>query len=224
MSVCPEGGDGLTRMGEPPAQFAASARLLTREQVELLHTSSLRILEEIGVAVHEQDASTLLEDAGAEVDHKTSVVKVLENLVLESLKKTPKSVRFYSRDHKNDALLEGDNAYYSPGSTTPFIRDRSGVIRRPISADLVDLVRLVDVLENIQLQSTALVVSDIPDSVADLYRLFLVVKNSAKPVMTGAFNIEGLQTWRRYLRSSQAAERSSSKSQPPYSVRAPRRR
>jgi len=71
-------------------------------------------------------------------------------------------------------------------------------VRKPVSADLVNLVRLVDALENIQVQSTALVVSDVADSIADLHRLFLVVKNATKPVMTGA-NLEGLVDMKEIL-------------------------
>lgn len=176
-----------------------STRLLTQDQIEFIHASSLRVLEEIGVAVHEPSALRLLGDAGARVDHRTDVVSIPGSLVSDALTKAPKAIKLYSRDHKNDVTLQGDNVYYSPGSTTPFILDRSGAVRKPVSADLVNLAKLVDALENIQVQSTALVVSDVADSIADLQRLFLVVKNSAKPIMTGAFNLEGLLDMKEIL-------------------------
>ena len=176
-----------------------STRLLTQDQIEFIHASSLRVLEEIGVAVHEPSALRLLGDAGARVDHRTDVVSIPGSLVSDALAKAPKAIKLYSRDHKNDVTLQGDNVYYSPGSTTPFILDRSGAVRKPVSADLVNLAKLVDALENIQVQSTALVVSDVADSIADLQRLFLVVKNSAKPIMTGAFNLEGLLDMKEIL-------------------------
>jgi len=176
-----------------------STGLLTRDQVEFIHASALQVLEKIGVAVHAPSALKLLEDAGARVDRGTDVVSIPGSMVSEALVRVPRTIRLYDRDHENELTLQGDNVYYSPGSTTPFILDRSGTVRKPVSADLVKLVRLADALENIHVQSTALVVSDVADSIADLHRLFLVVKNSAKPIMTGAFNLEGLLDMKRIL-------------------------
>ena len=94
--------------------------------------------------MHEESAFSTLEDSRARVDHKTNVVLIPDSLVFEALAKAPKSIRLYSRDHKNDLVLKGDEVYYGPGSTTPFILDRSGAARKPVSADLVKLARLVD--------------------------------------------------------------------------------
>jgi len=141
----------------------------------------------------------VLEDAGAHVNHVTGIVSIHEKLVSEALAKAPKTIRLYSRCRKNELTLDADNVYYAPGSTAPFILDRSGTVRRPVSVDLINLVRIADALENIQIQSTALVVSDVSDSIADVYRLFLALKNSPKPIMTGAFNLEGLQDMKRML-------------------------
>jgi len=63
----------------------------------------------------------------------------------------------------------------------------------------VDLVRLTDSLDFVQAQSTALVVSDVPGEVVDRYRLYVVLKNSPKAVITGTFSIDGLYDMRRML-------------------------
>ena len=47
-------------------------------------------------------------------------------------------------------------------------------------------------MEHIGAQSTAIVPSDVPDIVADLYRLYIVLRNSDKPIITGAFSKQGL--------------------------------
>jgi len=47
-------------------------------------------------------------------------------------------------------------------------------------------------LPQIDAVSTALVCSDVPKGMADLYRLYLVLRYSRKPMVTGAFAIE---TW-----------------------------
>jgi trimethylamine--corrinoid protein Co-methyltransferase len=113
--------------------------------------------------------------------------------VKESLVKAPSTIRLYSRDGKHDILLEGNRVHYDPGSAALYLLDsRTGEIRRPVSKDLADFVRLADALDNIHAQSTALVVSDVPDAIVDRYRLYVVLKNSPKPIVTGTFSIDGL--------------------------------
>ena len=85
-----------------------------------------------------------------------------------------------------------DNVIYNPGSSVTYFRDReTREIRKGTTADLEILVRLVDALGNLHAQSTALIPTDIPETVSDFYRLYLVLKNSTKPVITGAFRKQG---------------------------------
>jgi trimethylamine--corrinoid protein Co-methyltransferase len=72
-------------------------------------------------------------------------------------------------------------------------------MRRPTSKDFSDFVRLTDNLEYIHAQSTAMTVSDAPDQIVDRYRFYLILKNSAKPVIVGAFTIEGLYDMKHML-------------------------
>ena len=141
----------------------------------------------------------LLADNGARVDAKKNLALIPENLISESLEKVPRHIALHTREHKEALPLSGENVYYSPGSTVPFILDRDETLRKPLSSDLVNLVRLTDALDNIELQSTALVLSDVPDNIGDAYRLYLVLKNSPKPIMTGAFRTQGLRNMRKLL-------------------------
>ena len=74
-------------------------------------------------------------------------------------------------------------------------------MRRALSKDLIQLVRLVDALEHVRAQSTAIVPADVPEQVSDLYRLYVILKNSAKPTVTGAFTKEGLIDMKNMLES-----------------------
>ena len=153
----------------------------------------MKILEEVGVAVQSDSALRMLSDAGAEVDEAKKIARIPQHLVKEALGKAPSTIRLYSRDGKNDLLLEGNRIHYDPGSAAYYLLDsQTGDMRRPLSKDLADFVRLADGLENIHAQSTALVVSDVPDAIVDRYRLYVVLKNSPKSIVTGAFTIDGL--------------------------------
>ena len=179
--------------------LSPSTQLFTRSQLDSIHAASLRVLEEVGVAIQDKPAMRLLADNGARVDAKKNLALIPENLISESLEKVPRHIALHTREHKEALPLSGENVYYSPGSTVPFILDRDETLRKPLSSDLVNLVRLTDALDNIELQSTALVLSDVPDNIGDAYRLYLVLKNSPKPIMTGAFHTQGLRNMRKLL-------------------------
>jgi len=179
--------------------ISPSTEFLTRSQLDSIHSASIRVLEEVGVAVRDKPTLRLLEDNGARIDPRKDLARIPENIISETLAKAPRNIALHTRDHKDALPLTGNNVYYSPGSTVPFILDFDGTVRKSSSSDLVNLVRLTDALENIELQSTALVLSDIPDNIGDAYRLFLVLKNSRKPIMTGAFHSQGLRNMKKLL-------------------------
>ena len=160
----------------------------------------MKILEEVGVAVQSDIALAILSQAGAEVRHDKKVARIPQHLVRDALSKAPSTIRLHSRDGKNDLLLEGNHTHYNPGSAAYYLLDsRTGETRRPTSRDLADFARLVDGLTNIQAESTALVVADVPDAIVDRYRLYIVLKNSSKPVVTGAFTVDGLHDMKDML-------------------------
>jgi len=168
-------------------------QLLSRDAIESIHLASLKILEEVGVMVQNDEALKILANAGADVDESKKIAHVPQYLVKESLVKAPSTIRLYSRDGKHDVLLEGNRVNYNPGSAAYYLLDSETCeIRRPISKDLADFVRLADALEHIQAQSTALVVSDVPNVIVDRYRLYVVLKNSPKTIVTGTFGADGL--------------------------------
>ncbi len=96
--------------------------------------------------------------------------------------------------------LQGLNVYFDPGSTAVKILDRhSGQARAPVTADVVSFTRLADALPNIDALSTAMVPADVPQELADRYRLFLVLMNSSKPIVTGTFTVEGFAVMKEML-------------------------
>lgn len=168
-------------------------QLISREQIERIHLASLTILEEVGVMIQSNSALKLVAEAGADVDDTKKIARIHQHLVNESLVKAPSTIKLFSRNGKQDLLLEGNRVHYDPGSSTYYLLDSETLeIRRPLSKDLADFVRLTDGLEHMHAQSTALVVSDVPSAIVDRYRLYVVLKNSPKTIVTGTFSTDGL--------------------------------
>jgi len=164
---------------------------LTGSEIEAVHTASLKVLEKAGVKVNNGQALKLLMDNGCTVDG--DVVHMPPSLVEASIEKAPASFDLYTREADETHTVGGDNVIYNPGSAAIFFIDReTGEMRRADARDFKELVRLTDALPHIHAQSTAMVPADVPDQISDLYRLYVILKNSSKPIVTGAFTKEGL--------------------------------
>ncbi len=172
--------------------------ILSKDDINGIHMASLEVLEQTGVLVKNSNALGILEDAGCIID--SNIVRIPPNLVEDALKKVPSSFQLCTREGDRCFTVGGDEVIYNPGSTALQFLDRATrEMRRATVEDLIHLVKLVDGLEYIQAQSTAVVPGDVPDTISDLYRLYVVLKNSAKPIVTGAFSTEGLLDMIRML-------------------------
>ena len=80
-----------------------------------------------------------------------------------------------------------------PASSALRILDRkTQKAREPKTADFVEYVKLADGLKNIAYLSTAFIPKDIPQDIADAWRLYLVLAHSKRPVVSGAFTAWGV--------------------------------
>jgi trimethylamine--corrinoid protein Co-methyltransferase len=174
--------------------------LLSQELLERIVAEAIDVLGKVGVLVEDEEALAVLGDGGAAVDRKARRAFVPEDLVWRCVRSAPSAISVFSRDGEPALRLEGWNVHFDPGSAAIKILDPETLEARPaVSADLVDLVRVTDALPNLAAQSTALVVSDVPHEIADRHRLFLVLLNSSKPVVTGTFTVEGFAVMKEML-------------------------
>ncbi|MDF1539921.1 MAG: trimethylamine methyltransferase family protein [Candidatus Thorarchaeota archaeon] len=173
-------------------------RFLTHDDIVAIHSASVEVLETTGVKIKNDEALELLKDAGCEIEFDN--VKIPAALVEECLRCCPASFELYTREGNKSQHVGDDNVIFNPGSSVTSFRDHNTQeMRKGTTNDLVDIVRLVDGLDHLKAQSTALIPSDIPEVLSDFYRLFLVLKNSPKPIVTGAFRKEGFQDMKKLL-------------------------
>jgi len=171
---------------------------LTKENLEDIHSKTLQLLQDSGVSVMNIEAGELLENAGCTLSG--DIVKIPESLVKDSIRQPPSTFNLFSREGKQSATIGKENVLINPGSSAVHFKDReTREIRKGTSRDLVELVRVVEQLEYITAQSTALFPSDIPEEIAGQYRLYVVLKHSSKPIITGAFSKEDFHSMREML-------------------------
>ncbi|NIR86831.1 methyltransferase, partial [Candidatus Bathyarchaeota archaeon] len=79
--------------------------VLDKDDMTNIHLKSLELLEKMGVKVHSEEALTILEESGADVDHEKQMAKIPPHLVEEALRKAPNSFELCARNPKKDVKL-----------------------------------------------------------------------------------------------------------------------
>ena len=100
----------------------------------------------------------------------------------------------YDRLGDERVTYGGNSVQFDPGSSAVHVLDPETLQHRPAkTADLVRLVKVAEMLPEYEAQSTAVICDDVPNEIGDIYRLYLVLMYSIKPVITGAFSKATLQ-------------------------------
>ncbi len=181
-------------MSAPRLQF------LDKRSIERIIDQAQQLLWDPGVMVYAPEALEILAQSGAHVDQKRRIARIPARLVQETLDTAPEGFNLYNAKGEPAVEYRGDHLQFDPGSAAISILDsQTGRVRRPVTADLVRHLKLAEGLEQLDAVSTALVCSDVPEGIADLYRLYLVLKYAHKPVVTGAFAIETLHLMHKML-------------------------
>jgi trimethylamine--corrinoid protein Co-methyltransferase len=174
--------------GEAPLR--PTLRLLGSDLVGRVLGEAYELLRDPGVRVQDAEAVRLLADAGAAVSGET--VRIPTALVEGALATVPASFDLFDRAGTPAVRYGAGIVQFDPGSSGVNVLDPVTGDHRPSrAADLVRLVRVAEMLPAYAAQSTAIVCGDVPAEIGDLYRLFLVLLGSAKPVVTGAFSPDG---------------------------------
>jgi trimethylamine---corrinoid protein Co-methyltransferase len=167
--------------------------VLESDLVDRIIDEALGVLETTGVMIDDERALERLAGAGLGAGEATGRVLFPRASVERALATAPSSVTLHDRDGEVSAVLEGDRVHFVPASSALRVLDRrTQKARVPLTPDFVEYVRLADGLKNISYLSTAFIPADIPQDVADVWRLYLVLAHSKRPVVSGAFTAWGV--------------------------------
>lgn len=168
---------------------------------------AFELLARHGVFVENADALRLLDEAGAPADGPGRRVRLPRSLVERCLAAAPSSLTLYDRTGRQAFAVGGDEVHFDPGSTAVTLVDPETRRERPAAtADLVRFYRLVETLEHLHFQSTGLISLDVPHAAADAYRLYLGLRHSVKPFVTGTFRVAGFAAMRGLLAAVRGGE------------------
>jgi trimethylamine---corrinoid protein Co-methyltransferase len=170
-------------------------QVLEPELIASIVDEAKRILAEVGMEIRGKELRRRLLEQGLPTSADGARVLFPADVVERAIASAPRSFTLYDRDGNPHADLGGDRVHFVPGSSGLKVLDhRTGEARLANTTDFTEYVRIADGLEHIPYLATAFSTNDdIEVGVADAWRLFLVLTNTKRPVVSGAFTEHGVQ-------------------------------
>ena len=159
-------------------------RFLEQRDVEKIHETSLRILEEVGIKVGLEEAREIYRRGGAEVGQDPQILKLPPKMIEEALKSAPTKILLCGRQESNDLILENRKVYAGTGGAELNVLDlETQRLRRATLRDIADIARLVDGLEHIDFYIRPVESEEVPPDKIDINKYFASLANTSKHVM-----------------------------------------
>ncbi|HIH01766.1 TPA: hypothetical protein HA259_06810 [Thermoplasmata archaeon] len=171
----------------------ARLKFLNEDEIDLIDRMSIECLESIGVKVKSDGVLRMLKDAGAEVDEKSQVAQLPEEMVRGALNTVPRQLTLHGRDSRNDMRIPATSwPYVGTSGLATFVVDiGTGEKRDPTVKDIADIVKVADALDGADYIQTSLTAMDMPEQTHGLHELWTAFQNTTKHVQgVEIFNAE----------------------------------
>jgi len=153
---------------------------LDQHEIDSIHQTSLQVLTEIGVRIEDPELNQKLQDCGCRL--KEGKVLFTADIIDSALKKLPHDVIFSNRQNKRLHLKEG-HVFTHPGGSIPGIFDLdSGQKRDATLADLRDLIRLMNTLENLDLSGALVCPLDVSEKMSEVRQFEMLFRYAHKTI------------------------------------------
>jgi trimethylamine---corrinoid protein Co-methyltransferase len=134
----------------------------TEDRLEAIHQTALRVNEELGIKVLNEEARRLFKEAGADVDDSTWIVKIDRALIESALKTAPSEFTMQGASPEKNVVLGGDNIAFLSVGGAPHISDLDRGKRPATLEDTRNIIRLCEHYDVIHMQSPNVESQDIP--------------------------------------------------------------
>ena len=138
---------------------------LNPEQVELIHSEALHLLEEVGMTyeIGQDNVLARVKQAGCRVDQTAHRIFFPRQLIEEMVAQAPGEFTLYSRDANNDLHLGKDRVYAGTGGTTVQILDLdTDRVRQSVVGDIHNVARIVEGMKHIHFVQNCCAPTDVP--------------------------------------------------------------
>jgi trimethylamine--corrinoid protein Co-methyltransferase len=175
----------------PPGLVGGWYKPLRDDDVKRIHQASLQVLERTGIEVMPSECREIFRQAGANVDDDNNRVYIPRSLVEDALAIARNEVILCGRDPRHDIVLGGRRVHMGTGGAAVKVLDLdTQQVRESTLADVANIGRLVDALDNIHFYLRACVARDIPTELLDINTYYAAATNTTKHVTVNCFSVQ----------------------------------
>lgn len=166
-----------------PGMAGGLYRPLSASEMERIHQLVLKLLSDLGLSDLTPSLQARAVAAGCELDGADRL-RFPRALVEDVIAKSRRSVTLYGRDDACDLEIGGGRVHTGTGGAAPTFMDfETGRYRESTVADLYDIARLVDRLDNIHYYQRSIVARDTETVIdLDVNTAYAVLAGTNKPV------------------------------------------
>ena len=159
----------IPRRPDQGARTLLTLEVLSAGDLDAIHAETLKVLEQTGVFVEDDEALDIFADGGASVDRETHMVCLPGDVVEAAIAACP---------HDEGGPVTFSN--FDEG--VMYVDPRTGERREPRTADAADAALLVDALPNIDNYAAAIRPTDVPAATAAVHGCEAALLSTSKPV------------------------------------------
>ncbi len=186
----------MSRRSRPARQSAAAKRRVdykhlrntlikqpafSDDRVEAIHETALRVVEELGIRVINDEARSVFKSAGAEVDESTQMVNIDRELVEQALQTAPSEFILHGARSESNVTLGGDNIAFVSVGGPPHISDLDRGKRNGTLQDTRNIIKLSQHFDVIHIQSPNVEPQDVALNLRHLHTTESQLSLSHKP-------------------------------------------
>lgn len=153
----------------------------SEDRVEAIHRTALRVIEELGIRVLNEEARKYFRQAGAIVHEDTMMVHIDSELVEKALETAPSEFVIHGATPESNVILGGDHINFVSVGGAPHISDLDNGKRNGTLEDTRNIIKLSQHFDVIHLQSPNVEPQDIPVHFRHLHTVESQVTLSHKP-------------------------------------------
>jgi trimethylamine--corrinoid protein Co-methyltransferase len=201
-----------------PIQSKLHMEVMNAQQLSAVKSTTLHVLEHVGVHFPSQRALRVFSEHGAQVDWDQQIVRLAPELVTEALGHAPRSYSLSGRVEGTDLFLDGSATYFgTDGCGTRTLDFDTGVQRRSCKQDVADMAHVADYLSSVSFYWPMVSAQD-HGLLAPLHELDASFNNTVKHVQTET--VMGEKPARYAVRMAEviAGDRERMRRNPPLSV------
>jgi len=176
----------------PVETLRPTVRMLSDEQIQVIHQTSLDILSRTGIVMKNEVARQLLLDNGAW--ESEGRIKVPETMVMDAIAAAPSRIPMYDRLGEPTMPLERGKVFFGPGSDCIFTMDlETGERRQATAEDIRRIAHLCDGLDWMDFTMSMGNPSDVPPLDIYIHEFTSMIRGSVKPTCYTANNREDME-------------------------------